>query len=168
MWHLISNNSELYLFSALIQANAAVVALVGIFVIYKLQAYQYEIQTIKFFLSEAIRQVGSNRKILDTRLKFEDMSNKDRDERIKEFGNSLITDYFIEWNNKLNIMTTVRKKIIAPTILLIILIMSNVIFLGYPSIINQFGKIIIFIDVVFQAIVIAVIVYQIISIIQMK
>ncbi len=48
---LFSNSTSLYFFSAILQANAAIIAIVGVFGIFKIQPFQSGIETIKFSLS---------------------------------------------------------------------------------------------------------------------
>ena len=44
---LFSNTTGLYLFSALLQANAAIIAIVGVFGIFRIQSLQSKIEYIK-------------------------------------------------------------------------------------------------------------------------
>ena len=49
-WITFSNNTGLYLYSALLQANAAILSLIGIYFIFKIQSLKSEIEAIKNYV----------------------------------------------------------------------------------------------------------------------
>jgi hypothetical protein len=49
-WLSFSENTGLYLYSALLQANAAILALIGVYIIFKIQSLKSEIEIVKNYI----------------------------------------------------------------------------------------------------------------------
>ncbi len=111
-YDFFSYSTGLYFFSALVQANASILAIVGVFMIFKIQSIQSSIDMIKNKLSKSIGPIAVN--------KLEDLLNK---YNMKEFDdkakNILETPTCNYWKEKHNTIKNIKESIKTPTILLI-------------------------------------------------
>lgn len=102
----LDQNTCLYLFSALLQADGAIISIVGIFVIFKIQSLQSQIETIKNYL------LSTNHGT--TAIEFESDSVT-HDRILKQSGNPR----YQKWENINKEIAKCKIKTIVPTILLV-------------------------------------------------
>lgn len=165
---MINNQSTMYLFSALIQANAALFALVGIFIIYKLQTLQSEIQSIRLYIIDASSNVANSDYIMTKCLAFNEMFKEERIKCIKELGDGIISKYFLQWHNILENISKIKTKIKIPTIFVVIQIIYNILFLAFPVSNSLCQLLVVVLAVIFQIIILITITYQIFYIIKLR
>jgi hypothetical protein len=162
-----SENTGLYLFSALIQANAAIFSIVGVFYIFRLQSIQYTITNIFNALYNEninIRQVAEDFKI----------KNID-DKKVyvgKMTGNDHISNYYRNWLEYELEQNEIKNKIKNPLIAITLLIVLQIFFLIISHGIHLLGvlfEIISFALIgLFQIYILIIVVYSILTIINRK
>lgn len=127
-----SDSSSLYFYSALLQANAAILSIVGVFIIFRIQSYQSSIDIIKTALINNRRMVGPNDVI-----GFDNFNISEKEEYIKRLNNSVLKNHCSNWIEKEKKLKKVKSSIKLPTILLAIGIIINSIGLFTASYIHS-------------------------------
>jgi hypothetical protein len=125
MESFFTENTTLYFYSALLQSNAAIIALVGLYRIFKIQSLQSRIQTIITSLIAA----GAHGLVRE----FEIANDEDRKKYIEDRKSK---DYYRSLSSWMILLTQIkelRTGIILPTVLLTIALISDVIFLLFSS-----------------------------------
>jgi len=161
---IFSENTGLYLYSALLQANAAIITLVGFFSIFTIQSIHSKINTIQ----SSFIAIGHGNKIRW----FDGLNLKDKEIETQKM---IDEDYFISYNRwviNLKQIKKVKYGIILPTLLLGIALISDIIFLflssslheKYPDSEIYYA----FINSAYEIIIIIVISYKILSMILSK
>jgi len=162
-----SENTGLYFFSALIQANAAIFSIIGVFYIFRLQSIQSAISDI----FNALYNENIN-----IREYAEQFKNKNSDDK-KLFVNKLsvedpISNYYKNWLEYELEQNDIKDKIKNPLITTVILIVLQIIFLIISNGIHSSGiwfeSISYLLIGLFQIYVLVIVVNSIISIIKRK
>jgi hypothetical protein len=137
--NLFSDSTSLYFFSALLQSNAAIISLVGIFVIFKIQTLQSSIDIIKNSLMSDMGRWTTPSMIVE--LDILPLSNKiDRIEK-DPYRNPYINPQVNTWVKKLKEIEKIKAKIKTPTILIVTSLIAFVIGLMFASYIHKLGDI---------------------------
>ena len=164
---IFSNYTGSYLFSALIQANAAIFSIIGVFYIFRLQSIQSAISNIFNAL------YNEN---ISIRQKAEEFNHKNIDEK-KTYaerlsGDNPISKNYRDWLEYELEKNDLRDKIRNPLFTIVILIILQIIFLiisnGIHSLGNWFETISYILIGLYQIYVLVVVVHSIISIINRK
>ncbi len=132
-------NTGLYLFSALLQANAAIFAIVGVFGIFRIQSLQSKIEFFKQGLIQPKGRFNRTEMSSEDIIKFDEFTLEEKADYIK---NSEIDDNFIpllrSWFNTETIIINFESIIIISMIYLGIGIIINIFFLIYSNTIHKF------------------------------
>lgn len=134
--NFFSENTGLYLFSALMQSNAAIFSILGVFYIFKLQILQSSIDMIKNILVIDLDQWTKPNWIFE----FSDMSLIQK----KEMYNKVNYDKYTmirlnNWIKKEQSILTVTKNLKSPLILVAVGFILNLLGLVLSNYIHQFG-----------------------------
>lgn len=120
---IFTESTALYFYSALLQANAAMIALIGLYTTFRLQSAYSNIDSAKsyFFASnETIRNFG---------LEFEEKSYAEKEKYIKNNPATNITNKRLHWwFRNLQLIKELKRGVILPTILLGIALISDSVF----------------------------------------
>lgn len=162
-----SSNTGLYLYSALIQANAAIFSIIGVFFIFRLQSVQSAITNI--FNGLYNENIG----VRQGAYKFKNMSLEEKKIYIDSLsGDDHISNDYRTWFNYEEELEDNKSKIKTPLIVIAVLIILQIIFLVISDGINKLGfkyEISAFIIIVsFQIYVLSIVVNSILSIINRK
>ena len=114
---LFSDNTALYFYSALLQANAAILSIVGVFVIFKVQSLKSSIDIVKSALM--------NYKSFVTQpmvINFANVSIEEK-RKIASGADGYIKPQYDDWIQKEIELSTTKSLIKVPTILLVVAIM---------------------------------------------
>lgn len=137
--NFFSEYTALYFFSALLQANAAIIAIVGVFFIFRIQTYQSSINSIKNYLfTDKFKNLQKT--IIDF-YNFDIISQKEYFN--KEIGET--SDLYHPFKESINIfdkIDRIKYSIKKPTILLAIGILINSLGLFFANFIHNLGFII--------------------------
>lgn len=111
-----SDNSALYLYSAILQANAALLSVTAIFVIFKIQSLQSSIDVKKTALSS---DFGDHTNPSEVNI-FDDMTIKNKKDWIQNRRASqyLTTPHFETWLRELEQIENIKMIIVIPTALM--------------------------------------------------
>ena len=132
---LFSDNTSLYFFSALLQANAAILSLLAIFVIFRIQSLASSIDTRKFVLGSDLGVHIPSHEINT----FERMSiqeKKSEVDRLKGKGSALVA-HFEAWVTYEEKIDGLRHSVIVPGALLAGSIFIFAVALGLASFIHS-------------------------------
>jgi len=114
MEDFFSESSSLYFFSAILQANAALLALVGIFLIFRLQYFQSIIDGVRNKLINTTSKLN----LLNTIINFEE---KQIEERIGTRTGDDLIDYLLNvWNLQEMEIRFLKSNIMMPVFLIFI------------------------------------------------
>ena len=127
--NFFSDSSSLYFYSALLQANAAILSIVGVFIVFRIQSYQSSIDIIKTALINNRRMVEPDDVIM-----FDNLTISEKEGTIKGLDNSVLKSNWLEKETKLK---KVKSSVKLPTILLAIGIIINSIGLFTASYIHS-------------------------------
>ncbi|MDP2984079.1 MAG: hypothetical protein Q8O92_12210 [Candidatus Latescibacter sp.] len=137
MCNLFSDSSSLYFFSALLQSNAAIISLVGIFVIFKIQSLQSKVEMIRNFLISNPNKYPHPKYVIEfDNLILEDKSKKIDNNTYIEQEHKL---YFNKWVEILKKIEEIKNKIKKPTILIVSSLIAFVFCLMFASSIHKLG-----------------------------
>lgn len=113
--NLFSDNTGLYFYSALLQANAAILSIVGVFYIFRIQSNQNSIDSLKSPLLADQGKFSWPKTIMD----FESLSIKKRKIEIEERKHpEQILPQLTRWTNLEEQIITIKSSIAFPTCLL--------------------------------------------------
>lgn len=133
-----SDNTGLYFYSAWLQANASIIAIFGVFVIYKIQAFQSSIDIIKgSLMGDLSRRVTTPDEVVTfDRMNIEDKNNyvKNRDPFLKK--------PLQDWVEKQQSIETLKSIVRIPTTLLAIGIGIDSLGLLFANYVNKCGEIV--------------------------
>ena len=87
---LFSNSTGLYLFSALLQANAAIIAIVGVFGIFRIQNLQSKIEYIKQVLLQPRGRHSGDGMEASSVHDFDELTNGEKDKNFKRYDATCI------------------------------------------------------------------------------
>ena len=125
---IFTDSSGLYFYSALLQANAAIIALIGLYTIFRIQVAYTTIESLKAFL------LAEHSGIRDSALRFDSMDFKEKTEQIKKYtGDDSLSKAYRRWHNQIELISQHKRGIIFPTVLLGIALVSDSIFLFLTS-----------------------------------
>lgn len=119
-----TENSGYYFYSSLLQANAAIISIFGVFFIYKVQSLHSAISDI----FNSICQISST--AMDYALKFKAMDLEQKKERLKAYNrDDPVSKFYKQWYEAVVDLVKIKEKIIKPSILLTTAIILQSIFL---------------------------------------
>lgn len=135
--NFFSEYTALYFFSALLQANAAILAIAGVFFIFRIQTYQSSIDFLKNYLMNSGTLIGPYSVI-----EFNNLTQEVRKKRIEENEEKKYYElgviYHLEnWIEKHDEILKVKSAIKPPTILLAIGIIINGLGLFFANFIHN-------------------------------
>ncbi len=167
--NFFSEYTALYFFSALLQANAAIIAIVGVFFIFRIQTYQSSINSIKNYLFTD-KFKNFQKTIIDF-YNFDRISQKEY--LNKEIGKT--SDLYYPFKESINIfdkMNRIKNSIQKPTILLSIGILINALGLLFSNFLHNFAflieLIILLIFLIYEIVLIFVVVKSIFKALELK
>lgn len=118
IYHLpnfFSENSSFYLYSSLLQANAALFSIVGVFYIFRIQSLQSSIDIIKSGLMTDRGRSSWPQEIVD----WDVLSLEQKEEKINSgVANKYILSYLVIWTEKERNLHTFKQTIRFPSLLL--------------------------------------------------
>lgn len=140
---LFSDTSALYFFSALLQANAAIIAIIGVFWIFKIQTYQAGVDSIKNALSIE-RGITSNLDVDPSIIsKFESLDLSEKTSYMnQEILNDSLRSLLQSWVRNEESIDNLKSGIRIPVILLAVGIVFNAFGLVIANLIHQVGHIV--------------------------
>ena len=111
-----TDSTSLYIYGSLLQANAAVFAILGLFIIYKIQSVQSSIDIIKSDLMRS-QSLESHPQIITD---FDNASIEKKKEECEKFkkNNSFYYAYFKTWLDNSESISNLKIRITYPTIFL--------------------------------------------------
>lgn len=110
-----SENSSFYFLSSLLQANASILSISGVFFIFRIQSLQSSIDIIKSSLMSDRGNISWPGDIV----KFDNLLLNDKESYLKsEQKNKYILQSLIDWTSKEKLIHNIKKEIIIPTILI--------------------------------------------------
>lgn len=117
-----SESTSLYIYSSFLQANAAIIAVLGFFIIYKIQALQSSIDVIKSDLMRDRGMYSHPKTVLD----FDSATMEEKEKRF----NYLKKDHYYLlhykiWIDNLKSIKKLKSQIKIPTIFLTLVIVSD-------------------------------------------
>lgn len=117
-----SESTSLYIYSSFLQANAAIIAVLGFFIIYKIQALQSSIDVIKSDLMRDRGMYSHPKTVLD----FDSATIQEKEKRFNDFKKDhyYLLHYKI-WIDNLKSITKLKSQIKIPTIFLTLVIVSD-------------------------------------------
>lgn len=131
----LSENSFLYLYSSFIQANAAILAIVGFYVIFRIQSLQSTVDVIK---SDLMRDHGQFSHPT-TVLKFDRSSLDEKEVKLKTMKES---DYYylhyVSWLENVKIILRLKNYIQYPTLFLTLTMILDAICLLFATNLYQY------------------------------
>ncbi len=136
-----SENTSLYLYSSFIQANAAIIAITGLFIVFKLQSYLASIDVLKLTImnDRGMYSTPTDVEVFDRTILSE---KKKKLEEIKSTaGGFFFSLLYQSWIEKLEKYYHLRERIILPTILLTLAIVINSILLLTSTNLHYYHKI---------------------------
>jgi len=133
MEYFFSKNSGLYFFSSLLQADAAIFAIVGIFVIYKLQSVQSKIDSIRNYL---LGQIGKTTDELEVQ-KFDELTTEQK--MNFEPSTDKLGLLYNKWARLENANDFVKLVVRTPTLFIFIGLTFNSFGLTFASFIHNAG-----------------------------
>ena len=129
-----TENTGLYLFSSLIQSNAAIISIFGVFYIFRLQSLQSAISEIY----ESLCNI--NTAIKDAAREFRHLSLGKKKTKIDSYreDNEIVIEYkkWYEYEKSFNTIKILIKK---PTVIIITLISIQIVFLVFSNNIHMLG-----------------------------
>ena len=130
-----TGNTGLYFYSALLQANAAIFSIVGVFYIFRLQSINSAISEFFFLLTSQ----GSA--IREEAIKFRNASTTDKEAKVKKLSmfKDGITFEYSRWLILEKELLQLRKKYIPPITNLTFLIVFEIFFLLLSETIHNIG-----------------------------
>lgn len=133
----ISELTGLYFFSALLQADAAILGILGVFIIFRFQTIQNHIQQLRTLLLDRITPEGTRGAqvhYLSDIIFFERVTLKEKELFVKDrnFGDN--HRLFVQWYNQEKEKVKIKNLIRLPVILLGIGLVLNMIFLSIAEI----------------------------------
>ncbi len=135
---VFSENSGLYLFSALLQANAAILAIGGVFYIFRIQSLHGIIEFIKVTMCSA----GITSSAKEKMLKFELMTTIEKNNYatllIEKMPEDQIALGYCNWNQMVQEIERMKSAIIFATILLALGIITNMVMLSFAYHIHKY------------------------------
>ncbi|MDA3861042.1 MAG: hypothetical protein PF445_07425 [Melioribacteraceae bacterium] len=131
-----SENTSLYLYSSLLQANAAIIAIVGLFVIFKIQQMSSSIDVIKssIMLDNGRRSTPEEVENFDRGTVQEKVNLLE----VRRNGRGSYLPLYESWLEKLKYIGRLKKKIVVPTIALTTMIILNTVALVLASHLNLY------------------------------
>jgi len=152
---IFTNSTGLYFYSALLQANAALVAIIGLYTIFRIQSINSIIESIK---SSLIAEGSSFRKEVT---KFDTMNLNDKKKRVKEVFTDTtgISLAYRRWLKLELLNSDYKKSMVYPAILFGSAIILNAMLLFLSSSIHLYNSTI---EIICAAI---VLIYEIVLII---
>jgi len=129
---IFTESTGLYFYSALLQANAAIIALVGLYTTFRIQSAYSNIESIKNYF------LAGNQNIRDFGIEFEEKTYAEKRSYLydMEFTN-LERKQLKRWFDNLTLINTLKRGIIVPTILLAVALISDSFFLFYSTSLHQ-------------------------------
>ena len=127
--NFFSDSSSLYLYSALLQANAAIIALIGVFFIYKFQALQNDIDSIRSFM---LKEDGMRGQYIRYHL-FYKLNLYLKKKKLIEQKSDLFFDNYNEWFIKELQVAQLKLKLKSPILFLAYVLISNAILLFFST-----------------------------------
>ncbi|MDP8267602.1 MAG: hypothetical protein P9L97_02625 [Candidatus Tenebribacter davisii] len=126
--------SSLYFFSALLQSNAAIFSLFGVFIIFRLQSLQSSLDLLKNTLMQDRGKIITTYSVIE----FDNMSLEEKEEKIETFGNTT-TIYFLikSWLDKEKSIDKIKKSIKDPVISMTIVMILNLFGLIFSNYIHN-------------------------------
>ena len=125
---LFSANTGLYLFSALLQANAAIFAIVGVFGIFRIQSLQSKIEFFKQGLIQPKGRSNRTEMLSEDIIKFDNFNLKDKTNYIEDSKtDDIFKPLLRSWLNTETIIINFKS-----------IIVSSMIYIGIGIIINTF------------------------------
>jgi hypothetical protein len=134
---IFTDATGLYLYSALLQANAALLALIGLYIVFRLQSINSRIDSLKSSLFAEGTQFGGDA------VRFDSMTLERKVKWIDKLGkdNSWIKLTYLRWLDLYLISKQFKRGVIIPTLLIGVAICLNALFLfrssslhiNYPS-----------------------------------
>ena len=119
-----TENTGYYFYSSLLQANAAIISIFGVFFIYKVQSLQSSI-------SEIFNSICSINSIaMDYARKFKLMNLDQKKDKMKDYNNENTgSKFYRQWYENEVSLVKIKEKIVKPSILLTTAIILQSIFL---------------------------------------
>ena len=126
--------SSLYFFSALLQSNAAIFSIVGVFIVFKLQSMQTPIDLLKNSLMQdrgrIIQPITVSR--------FDKKSLKEKDDYVNFMKDDQQLKYYLQnWVDQENKIDRVKSAIKSPAITITIVIILNILGLIFSNYIHS-------------------------------
>ena len=134
--NFLDQSSSLYLYSALLQANASIIALIGIFFIYKFQAIQSDLNSTKGHLINKDRTSGMVIRY-DSFIK-QNISGKKK--KLIEYASDPLHDDYSEWYKRELEVVQLKTKIKFPIFFLAVILISNSILLLLSSFLHNYYR----------------------------
>lgn len=136
---LFSDFSGAYFFSACLQANASIIALIGVFWIFKIQSINSNIEIIKVSLSME-RGISTNIEVDPAIITiFETKTSNEQKEYIeKNIKDDSVKSLLESWMKNDIIKSEIMKSIKTPTIIISIGLFVDALFLAFSNLIHSF------------------------------
>ena len=132
MYSFFSESTSLYFFSTIIQANAAIISLAGVFIVFKIQGLQSSINVIRSSLySESYYTTP------DVVAEFDNKSLEKKKEKLSK--QPFNTPRFHLWCNYLSEIDRIKSAIKLPAIISIISIVVFIVLLIFAYTIHNYG-----------------------------
>ena len=133
-----SESTSLYIYGSFLQANAAIIAILGLFIIYKIQALQTSIDVIKSDLMRDRGMYTHPKSVLD----FDSATLEEKEQR---FNNLKKDHYYLLhykiWTESLKSIPKLKSLITVPTIFLTSVIIIDGICLMFCSNLHKYHEI---------------------------
>ena len=139
---LFSDSSALYFYSALFQANAAIISIIGIFFIFRIQAHQSSIDLIRNgLLADNGRRSWPAEIIEWDSYALEEKENLLKEEKTHKNGsnNKSISNQLSSWTVKERNLATVKKTIVTPIVFIATVMILEIFSLFSATYIHHFG-----------------------------
>ncbi|MCI0691130.1 hypothetical protein L0337_03880 [candidate division KSB1 bacterium] len=131
-----SDSTGLYFYSALVQANAAILSIVGVFTIFKIQSIQSSIDLVKNILVAE----GGRRITIDNLVEFDQMSLENKKSAIQNGKYSkAILPLFNNWATQIEKINKIKLSIKLPTRLLVVGIVGDSIGVLAANLVHENG-----------------------------
>ena len=123
--NFFSDYTALYFFSALLQANAAILAIVGVFFIFRIRTYQSSIDFLRNYLMNSPSLIAKCSVIEFDNLTQEVRKTRIEENKEKNYYNIGVIPHLESWDEKVDKIKKIKTVIKPPTILLAIGIIIN-------------------------------------------
>jgi len=162
-----SDSTGLYFYSALLQANAAIIALIGLYTTFRIQSANSNVESFRNYF------LAGNDVLRDLGFRFDEMTLKRKQNNLSlDTSTGIEHRIFQRWYDNLILINKFKIGIILPTTLIAIALISDSIFLFLTTSLHTLDTNIeikwAVLNLIYQIILVIVISYRVIKLVTLK